>query len=158
GPDLSRAGRQRSVTYLRESIVDPNKDLTPGYNSVIVTTKAGKKITGVEQSFDNFSARLIDLSGNVQSFQKEDVASMKREYKSVMPEYSSVFAGKDLDDLVAYVARLDVSKGKPASASHGDLAVPAQTDPNSWVTYGKNYAGWRYSTLAQISTANVSRL
>jgi PQQ-dependent dehydrogenase (methanol/ethanol family) len=34
----------------------------------------------------------------------------------------------------------------------------AQSDAATWLTYGKNYAGWRYSTLAQISTMNVSRL
>ena len=158
GPDLSRAGRQRSVAYLRESIVEPNKDITPGYNSVVVVTKAGKKITGVEKNFDNFSARLIDLSGNVLSFQKEEVASMKRQYTSMMPAYGSAFAGKDLDDLVAYLAHLDGTKGKPSAASPGNVAVPAQTDPNSWVSYGKNYAGWRYSPLQQISAANVARL
>src|SRR5262249_25844528 len=30
GPDLTRAGRQRSFAYLRESVLNPNEDLTPG--------------------------------------------------------------------------------------------------------------------------------
>jgi len=34
----------------------------------------------------------------------------------------------------------------------------AQSDPASWLTYGKNYSGWRYSDLAEINTATVSRL
>ncbi len=34
----------------------------------------------------------------------------------------------------------------------------AQSDPATWLTYGKNYAGWRYSELAEINTTNVSRL
>ncbi|HLN01311.1 MAG TPA: PQQ-dependent dehydrogenase, methanol/ethanol family [Bryobacteraceae bacterium] len=34
----------------------------------------------------------------------------------------------------------------------------AQTDPATWLTYGKNYAGWRYSELGEINTSNVSRL
>jgi len=34
----------------------------------------------------------------------------------------------------------------------------AQSDPGSWLTYGKNYSGWRYSGLAEINTATVSRL
>ena len=34
----------------------------------------------------------------------------------------------------------------------------AQTDPATWLTYGKNYAGWRYSELAEINTSTVSRL
>jgi putative heme-binding domain-containing protein len=139
GPDLSRAGRQRSIAYLRESIVDPNRDITPGYNSVVVVTKAGKKITGVEQAFDNFSARLVDLAGQVHSFQKEEVTSMKREFRSLMPDsYRSAFPANELDDLVAYLARLDGKKANPAGPAPGKTAVPAQSDPN-WTPATTNY-------------------
>ena len=34
----------------------------------------------------------------------------------------------------------------------------AQDDPATWLNYGKNYAGWRYANLAQITSANVARL
>jgi alcohol dehydrogenase (cytochrome c) len=34
----------------------------------------------------------------------------------------------------------------------------AQSDPATWLTYGKNYQGWRYSSLAEINTSTVSRL
>ncbi len=34
----------------------------------------------------------------------------------------------------------------------------AQSDPAAWLMYGRNYAGWRYSDLAQIGAANVARL
>jgi alcohol dehydrogenase (cytochrome c) len=34
----------------------------------------------------------------------------------------------------------------------------AQQDESSWLTYGRNYYGWRYSPLAEIKTTNVSRL
>src|SRR5204863_2968136 len=34
----------------------------------------------------------------------------------------------------------------------------AQQDPNSWLSYGKNYFGWRYSPLSQITTSNVEQL
>jgi alcohol dehydrogenase (cytochrome c) len=158
GPDLSRVGRRRSLAYLRESILSPNADITPGYNSIVVVTRAGKKITGVERSFDNFSARLVDLSGEVRSFQKDSVASLRREYRSLMPDsYGSLFTGPELQDLLAYLAHLDGASAAriPAPAKS---AIPPESDPNSWVTYGRNSAGWRYSPLDQISTANVARL
>ena len=31
-------------------------------------------------------------------------------------------------------------------------------EDTGWTTYGGNYAGWRYSDLAQIDTENVARL
>jgi alcohol dehydrogenase (cytochrome c) len=34
----------------------------------------------------------------------------------------------------------------------------ADADPNNWLIYGKGYRGARYSTLSDITTANVSRL
>lgn len=34
----------------------------------------------------------------------------------------------------------------------------AQSDPATWLTYGKSYSGWRYSELNEINTATVSRL
>jgi cytochrome c oxidase cbb3-type subunit 3 len=107
GPDLTRAGKQRSLAYLRESVVSPDADLTPGYATVVVVTRDGTKITGVEKGFDNFSARLIDLSGHYYSFLKDNVRSMEREYRSVMPSnYGRMFNSHELDDLLAYLASL----------------------------------------------------
>jgi cytochrome c oxidase cbb3-type subunit III len=107
GPDLTRAGKQRSLAYLKESVLSPDVDLTPGYATIVVVTRDGKKITGVEKGFDNFSARLIDLSGHYYSFLKENVASMEREYRSVMPSnYGKMFDAQELDNLLAYLASL----------------------------------------------------
>jgi alcohol dehydrogenase (cytochrome c) len=39
-----------------------------------------------------------------------------------------------------------------------DMLRKAQDDPASWLSYGKNYYGWRYSPLAQIDASNVSSL
>jgi len=107
GPNLSRAGRQRSVAYLRESVISPDADVTAGYATITVITRDGKKITGVERGFDNFSAQLMDISGRYYSFQKENVTSVKREYRSLMPSnYSRLFNARELDDLVAFLAAL----------------------------------------------------
>ena len=39
-----------------------------------------------------------------------------------------------------------------------DRLRQAQTEEANWLMYGKNYSGWRYSELKQISTANVKDL
>jgi len=106
-PNLTRSGRQRSLAYLRESVVAPDTDITRGYATITVVTRDGKKIVGVEKNFDNFSAQLMDASGHLYSFYKDDVASIKREYRSLMPaNYSRLFSDKELDDLLAYLASL----------------------------------------------------
>jgi alcohol dehydrogenase (cytochrome c) len=36
--------------------------------------------------------------------------------------------------------------------------LSAQTDQTTWLSYGKNYAGWRYADIDQIDRSNVARL
>jgi cytochrome c oxidase cbb3-type subunit III len=107
GPNLTLEGRQRSLSYLRTSLLEPDADITPGYATITVITREGRKITGVEKSFDNFSAQLMDLSGKYYSFVREDVTSMKREPRSLMPStYGKLLSEGEIDDLVAYLNSL----------------------------------------------------
>ena len=107
GPDLTMAGRRRSAVYLRDAIVAVDKDLTPGFLTVIVETKEGKKITGVQRGFDTFSAQLVNSKGEYFSFYKEQVKSIKREARSLMPNtYSILLSVSEIDDLVAYMITL----------------------------------------------------
>jgi cytochrome c oxidase cbb3-type subunit III len=107
GPDLTRAGRQRSVAYLRESVLAPDADITPSYATITVVTRDGRKIAGVERGFDNFSVRLTDLSGRYYSFQRDEVTSVEREFRSLMPsDYRRLFTDRELDDLTAFLASL----------------------------------------------------
>ena len=76
---------ERSLAYLRESVASPDADVTPGYATITVVTRDGKKIIGVERGFDNFSAQLMDVSGRYYSFQKDNVMSIQREYRSLRP-------------------------------------------------------------------------
>ncbi len=107
GPDLSRVGRQRSAAYLRTSILKPDADLTPGYGTVTVVTRDGKTIVGVEKSYDNFSAQLIDLSGHFFSFLREDVVSLQLVPRSLMPStYERLLSESEINDLLLYLISL----------------------------------------------------
>jgi putative heme-binding domain-containing protein len=111
GPNLTRSGRQRSVAYLRESVVAPEADITPNYATITVVTREGRKIVGVEKGFDNFWAALMDTSGRYYSFQREEVASITRDYRTLMPSnYGRLFNDRELENLVAFLASLDGGK------------------------------------------------
>lgn len=116
GPDLSDVGRYRSAKYLRESVVIPSSDLTPGYATITVVTKDGKKITGTQRGYDDFTVQLMDAAENYYSFQRSDVASVKQEIKSLMPEtYGKLFSETELNDLVAYLASLKGARAPGAA-------------------------------------------
>jgi putative heme-binding domain-containing protein len=107
GPDLTRVGRQRSIAYLRASLLNPDADVTPGYATITVVTREGKKIVGIERNFDNFSAQFVDLSGKYYSFLREDVTSMTREPQSLMPSnYGQQLSGTDINNLLSYLSSL----------------------------------------------------
>jgi len=111
GPDLTRSGRSRTPQYLRESVVSPDADLTPGYDTITVVTRDGKKIVGAQRGYDNFSAQLVDSQDNYHSFLKNEVTSIQREEKSLMPAgYGKMFSKAELDDLVAYLSSLGVKR------------------------------------------------
>jgi putative heme-binding domain-containing protein len=112
GPDLTRIGRQRSLAYLRTSIVDPNDDLAPGYSTLTVVTRDGKTTSGLEKGLDNFSGQLIDLAGKFYSFDRGEVRSMQRETRSLMPAYTA-FSAADMTDLLAYLVSLRGTEVRP---------------------------------------------
>ncbi|MGH9668457.1 MAG: c-type cytochrome [Bryobacteraceae bacterium] len=114
GPDLSRAGRQRSYAYLRSSIVEPNLDIADGYHTLTVVTPDGRTITGIERGLDNFTAQLSDASGKFYSFDKSQVGSVRRETRSLMPDnYGAVLSAAEIDDLLAYLSGLHGEARKP---------------------------------------------
>src|SRR5437899_1582976 len=47
GPDLSQIGGKFDRTHLIESILDPSAEITQGYYATVVTTKAGRSLTGI---------------------------------------------------------------------------------------------------------------
>ncbi len=53
----------------------------------------------------------MDPAENFHSFQKDDVTSMKREIRSLMPAtYKTTFNEKELNDVLAYLASLRGSR------------------------------------------------
>lgn len=112
GPSLSRIGRERSLEYLRESVVAPDNDVAPEYATITLVKRDGGKIIGIGD-LDNFSVRITDSSGNYHSFPRTDLASVTRELRSAMPDsYSRLFTPAELDDLLAYLANLRGAEAK----------------------------------------------
>jgi putative heme-binding domain-containing protein len=104
GPALSRVGRQRSLSFLKEKLRNPSASITPGYGTVAVTLRDGTVVRGLEKGFDDFSAQLLDVNRKFHSFRREEVASMKREDRSLMP--ATKLSESEQTDLVAYLASL----------------------------------------------------
>jgi putative heme-binding domain-containing protein len=108
GPELSRIG-MRPAAFLRDSIVEPDKDVNFNYLAVNVTTVAGAKVRGVFLNEDEYSIQMRDGKGNPRSFLKRNLRDFHHEKVSLMPASPSV-SGADLDNLVAYLSTLKAAR------------------------------------------------
>lgn len=106
GPDLSRIGGARSLAHLRTSVLNPNEKVLPNQWRVQATTKSGARITGRLLNEDTYTVQLFDARQGLKSVAKADLASYEVLKDSAMPSYEGSITGKDLDDLLAYLASL----------------------------------------------------
>ena len=106
GPELSRIGRERSLAFLRESVLTPSADVQPEFATITAVKRDGTKIVGIG-SLDNFTVQITDAAGNYYSFERSDLASSTRELKSLMPdEYGRSLTAAEIDGLLAYLVSL----------------------------------------------------
>jgi PQQ-dependent dehydrogenase (methanol/ethanol family) len=173
GPDLSTAGR-RPLPALRQKILDPNARETTGRGGrgrgaipqvIVATTSDGRQIRGVRRNEDTFSVQMMDASGQLHLFDKLTLADFRVENRSLMPaDYATRLTGGDLNDLLAYLGRLqerDLTVTSTISFPGGvtfDRLVKAAAEPHNWLMYWGNFQGTHYSGLSAIDTTNVREL
>jgi len=109
GPDLSRVGVGRPTAYIRESILDPSKDIPEEYQGVTVVTRDGKRISGIRINEDTFTVQLRDQQQRFRMFDKNQLKEVIHETKSLMPAYMAL-SKEDLTNLVAYLDTLRGSR------------------------------------------------
>jgi putative heme-binding domain-containing protein len=113
GPDLGDIGIRRSATSLRLSLTDPDAELSRQYYTVVVVTKNRETIRGLALNEDDLSIQIRDINGNPRSFLKEDLNSVAREPRSLMPSYTARLSSGEIDNVAAYLRTL---KGPPLPA------------------------------------------
>ena len=182
GPDLSAAGRL-PAEQIQAKILNPNQPAgggrvgAPGRRGggggrrgpqsgvVVVTTLEGTEYRGIRRNEDSFSLQMVDVSGKLRLFDKSQIAQVKMETKSLMPDdYDSRLSGAEIRNVVAYLKTLNgsdpskaIAAGVPGAVSY-DRIRNAASEPGSWLTYWGDYSGRHYSPLAQINAKNVTHL
>lgn len=160
GPDLSNAGREMTVDEIRQALLAPGAQITPGYDLVTVTLRDGHTIRGFARQRSNFDLQLQDLEGRLHPLDHDQIAEVRDEKHSLMPPVTA--SPGELRDLIAFLSRLDgVKPGVPVAAEASpamDFSGILQPRPGDWPTYDGTLSGHRYSALAQINTTNVKQL
>ncbi len=164
GPDLSSIGRWTAQS-LRETILDPNRREGRERNVVTVKTRDGREVRGLRRNEDTFSLQLMDTAEKFHLFEKKNLADIRYEEKSLMPDdYGRRLSSAEIDDLLAYLKTLrvrDLAKVAAQPITGGldyERIRNSQREPHNWLTYWGDYRGRNYSNLKQISVQNVNRL
>lgn len=108
-PDLSNVGGSRPLAVIRESIVEPAKDLFYlGNEAATVVLKNGQTFDGVARNRSNYSIQLVDTKGILHLIRMNDVKELTLSASTPMPtDYGKRLSRTELRDLLAYLATLD---------------------------------------------------
>jgi len=106
GPDLGRIGVARSAEFLRLALLNPDAEIDSAYLTVVVVTKSGETVRGIALNEDDLSLQIRDSAGNLRSFLKDDLKSVGREQRSLMPSYAARLTAAEIGDLVSYLRTL----------------------------------------------------
>jgi quinoprotein glucose dehydrogenase len=106
GPELSGVGVRQTRTYLLESIVDPNKQIAQGFESVVLATSDGKVHTGVLRGEDDKEIRLITALGQPLAVPKDTIEERKRGPSAMPGDLAGKLSKTELRDLIEYLVSL----------------------------------------------------
>ena len=104
GPDLTGLGERKGREYLLESIVQPNKQIAAGFESVLLTMKGGAEFAGLVKSETDTELVLNSPEDGIMTLKKADVQARQRGL-SAMPEEMVTFLSKrELRDIIEFLA------------------------------------------------------
>src|SRR5580704_3176807 len=101
GPDLSSVRSERTVSELREAIVNPDQSLRLGYETVEVRLHSGQLVRGVKKSEDTFSIQIMDEKEKLHMLFKQDLDEIKTPRTPLMP--APHLAAAELDNVIAFL-------------------------------------------------------
>jgi putative heme-binding domain-containing protein len=103
GPDLTGEKNRAEETMILD-VLAPNREITAGYATHILTTGKGETLAGLLVAEAPGNVTLRDLAGNDQVILRKEIAKMETTKASLMPEgLEQVLSPKDLADLIAWL-------------------------------------------------------
>ncbi len=112
GPELSGVGARLSRADLLESIVNPDKQIAQGFESVVIATSDGKVHNGILRGEDATEVRLLTAEGKSLSVPKDSIEERKRGPSAMPADVAAKLSKTELRDLIEFLANLKTTPGK----------------------------------------------
>jgi putative heme-binding domain-containing protein len=107
GPELSGVGSRFPRIHLIESVLQPSRTIAPGYQTIAVTLKGGRVLTGVRVAETEDTLTFADAQGNKHVLRKSSIEEQQPQLVSVMPEgLEKPLSVDEFVDLIAFLGGL----------------------------------------------------
>jgi putative heme-binding domain-containing protein len=106
GPDLTSVGSERSVAFLRQSILDPSAFIPAQYRTVHIALENGSTYSGLLLNEDTWSIQIRDSAKGLLSIDRHAVSKFEFDKSSPMPAYRDKLTASQVNDLVAWLYTL----------------------------------------------------
>jgi quinoprotein glucose dehydrogenase len=104
GPDLNGIGSRQDRRYLLESIVEPDRHIAKGFETLVVAVADGQIHTGIVKEETPDLIRLITPEGKFVSVPKADIEEQKRGASAMPQDLIKHLTKSDVRDLVEFLA------------------------------------------------------
>jgi quinoprotein glucose dehydrogenase len=106
GPELTKVAADKQREYLLESLVDPNRQIAKGFDSVTLLLDDGRVVSGVLRAEDTTSLRIVTPEGQSMTIPRDTIED-RATGKSAMPEdIVKKLTKHEIRDLVEYLSTL----------------------------------------------------
>ncbi len=104
GPNLSDIGKRQTREYMLESVVFPNKQIAPGFETWMVTLKNGTAYAGTVKTENDTELVLNTAEDGPVKVKKAEIAKRDRGMSGMPEGIASVLGRRNLRNLVQFLA------------------------------------------------------
>ena len=109
GPDLSDIGAARRLGEIREAILNPKAEASPGYRPVLIEVAKGQRLRGVARHESNWSMQVLDEKGSLHLLRGAAMQTAQFQNRSWMP--AAHLSEEEMQNLLAYLSRRTLVPG-----------------------------------------------
>ena len=104
GPNLSDIGKRQTREYILESVVFPNKQIAPGFETWMVSLKNGTSYAGTVKTENDTELVLNTPEDGVVKMKKSDIVKRDRGMSGMPEGMAAVLGRRNLRNLVEFLA------------------------------------------------------
>jgi quinoprotein glucose dehydrogenase len=106
GPDLTGIAGKQKREYLLESIVDPNKQIAKGFETIVLTLTNGKSVAGILRKEDSKGVQLMTPEGALVTVPLAKIEERQKGKSSMPDDLVKKLTRTEMRDLVEFLASL----------------------------------------------------